>query len=244
MSNRPLPSTPHDTAASSSSGQAGSEQPSQDVYGNQAMINSVAVNGDGATEAAVLAQTNFADLQPNEQRPCTVVFEYDAAHDDELTLKVGMPVVVLEASDDGWVRGRNDHTGDIGWFHGSFVQADTDASYVETRRAFTPSSTAQSKSTLKFEAKERLRVLAQPNEQWWMAQRLTGNRDVGFVPRIYVISVAKEQVKKAPTPRPRGQSVNKNKKESAVDAEEGDRSSGIHDQRSESSCMSGGKSAT
>ena len=72
-----------------------------------------------------------------------------------------------------FVLGRDEHTGKIGWFHGSFVQADSEARFVMTRRAFTPDAD-KSKNTLAFAADERLRILAEPNEQWWIAMRLTG----------------------------------------------------------------------
>ena len=77
-----------------------------EVYGNSAMINAIANQTPAEPQPRPMSiAPKFDNLQENEQRACTVVYEYDAAHNDELTLRVGNPVVVLEASDDGWVRG-------------------------------------------------------------------------------------------------------------------------------------------
>lgn len=45
-------------------------------------------------------------LAEGSHKQCTVVFEYDARADDELSIKVGEAVKVYQVSEDGWVEVR------------------------------------------------------------------------------------------------------------------------------------------
>ena len=49
-------------------------------------------------------------------------FNYDPSRDDELDLKKGEKIVVLEQSEDAWWRGRNEETGHEGWFPSNYVE--------------------------------------------------------------------------------------------------------------------------
>lgn len=42
-------------------------------------------------------------LAQGSYKQCTVLFEYDAQADDELSIRVGEPVKVYQVSEDGWV---------------------------------------------------------------------------------------------------------------------------------------------
>jgi hypothetical protein len=62
----------------------------------------------------------------------------------------------------------------------------------------------QAEKALSFAKNERLRVLAETSETWWIAQRQTEGRQVGFIPAKYVKSAptAKPRSMKAPSSTP------------------------------------------
>lgn len=56
--------------------------------------------------------------------PHVVIYEYDATNPDELTIKVGETVYVMEELDKGWVRGYKDD--EIGMFPAAYVEPISD----------------------------------------------------------------------------------------------------------------------
>ena len=135
-------------------------------------------------------------LAPGQTMLVTAIYKYAAAAADELSLIEGSQILVTEVAEDGWVYGSSCLTGAVGWFHGSYVQPDKDAKFVVGAKSFTPApGSRQAEKALSFSANERLRVLAETSETWWIAQKQTEGRQVGFIPAKYV--------KLAPLPRPR-----------------------------------------
>ena len=49
-------------------------------------------------------------------------FNYEPSRDDELELFKGQQVLVLEQSEDAWWRGRNEESGQDGWFPSNYVE--------------------------------------------------------------------------------------------------------------------------
>lgn len=135
-------------------------------------------------------------LAPGETLLVTAIYKYEAAAEDELSLIEGSQILVTEVAEDGWVYGSSCLTGAVGWFHGSYAQPDKDARFVVGTRNFAPEpGSRQAEKALSFVVNERLRVLAETSQTWWIAQRQTDGKEVGFIPAKYVTE--------APQPRPR-----------------------------------------
>ena len=108
-----------------------------------------------------------------------VIVPYTARMEDELTLTPGQAIQLLDEADDGWVLGRCTRTGDEGWFHGSFVERNTSATFCAATRRFNADETP---GALSLTHGERLRVLHQ-GASWWLVMRGPkrdgGDPDVG-----------------------------------------------------------------
>ncbi|XP_026690648.2 SH2/SH3 adapter protein NCK1 isoform X2 [Ciona intestinalis] len=131
-------------------------------------------------------------------------FNYDATKDDELTLRKGMRVIVLQTDPDGWWYGRDaERPGQPGYFPSNYVvksssmpqscpssmpntshvQPASDCiSVVRTLYAFNSGNPEE----LAFEQDEMLDIVEQPPDdpEWWLARNSEGM--TGLVPMNYV----------------------------------------------------------
>ena len=157
---------------------------------------SLSAHGGEAGDGEEAVVPSLPPLKPGETVLVTAIYKYVAAAADELALIEGSQILVTEVAEDGWVYGSSCLTGAVGWFHGSYVQADSESRFVVGSRDFTPEAgSRQAEKALSFSVNERLRVLAETSETWWIAQRQTAGKQVGFIPAKYV--------KQAPQPKPR-----------------------------------------
>lgn len=123
-------------------------------------------------------------------------FSYDGKQEDELSLRKGDNVIVMEKEADGWWRGRSGTR--IGWFPFNYVE--------EISEEFTPQPELESSSAksficgvialysfnsgnpeeLPFEKGDLMDIIDQPTDDpdWWQARKADGL--IGLVPRNYV----------------------------------------------------------
>lgn len=102
--------------------------------------------------------TDEPDLEMEEAQDtgdAMVITPYTARMADELTLVPGQAIRVLDQADDGWVLGRNVTSLEQGWFHGSFIQQNSDAVFCHALRDFKAEGAA---TALPLTKGERLRV--------------------------------------------------------------------------------------
>ncbi|XP_055344358.1 cytoplasmic protein NCK2-like [Paramacrobiotus metropolitanus] len=148
---------------------------------------------------------------PNRPFAALVKFNYDPSKADELQLKKGEYILVIEKSHDGWWKGQNKANSARGWFPSNYVKEmphvnDALAAVEPDNRAepvtsYAPSDspnpnehfvqalysyTAQSADELTFEKNERLLVFDAPTSEtnWFRARNERG--EIGLVPRNYV----------------------------------------------------------
>ena len=140
---------------------------------------------------------------------CISRYNYSANRDDELDLKKGDKVLVVEKENDGWWKG--ECNGKTGWFPNNYVDiADTKES--STSEYALPSDvmpgfkhdsfeqlickvqtlypfSSQSSEELSFEKGVLLDVIEKPKDDpdWWKARTPLG--EIGLVPRNYVQEV-------------------------------------------------------
>lgn len=120
-------------------------------------------------------------------------YTYVPQRKDELELKKGDFVIVLEKEGDGWWRG--EVNGSAGWFPSNYVEeprkgqplqdsdkATTVLCQVKTLYPFNSGSPEE----LSFDKDELLDVISQPTDDpdWWEAKKPDGTK--GLVPRNYV----------------------------------------------------------
>ena len=73
---------------------------------------------------------SFLGLFNKPTNPLVVVnFAYKATQADELSLAVGDIIETLEEIEDGWNRGKNTKTGEVGMYPTNFVEAKCMLSY-------------------------------------------------------------------------------------------------------------------
>lgn len=72
-----------------------------------------------------------------------MTYAYKATQGDELSLSVGDTIEVLEEIEDGWSRGKNIKTGDVGAFPTNFVEAKCEISslFSSFQLSATPTTT-------------------------------------------------------------------------------------------------------
>jgi len=133
----------------------------------------------------------------------TSQYDYAAAKDDELSLRIGMRLLVLQKEEDGWWLGKSiDGTQMSGWFPSTYVKKSTPPpSYNEPRPPqSSPSKTndkimvarslypyaANYPGELTVEQFELLDIIEDPPNEpdWWLARNSEGN--TGLVPKSYV----------------------------------------------------------
>lgn len=123
----------------------------------------------------------------------SVKYGYVPKREDELELKKGDTVVVLEKEGDGWWRGQV--RGHSGWFPSNYVEDPKEQKPVQESPK-TPSVLCQVKTLypfnsgnpeeLAFQKDELLDIISQPSDDpdWWEAKKPDGTK--GLVPRNYV----------------------------------------------------------
>lgn len=122
-------------------------------------------------------------LVPTHKAICTVVakFKYEPRNKDELELKKGDLVYVLEKEHDGWWKGRCGYK--QGWFPSNYTEEPDIPNFkVITLYQFSSSSDEE----LNFQKDEILDILrqAEGDPDWWEAKNSSGN--IGLVPKNYV----------------------------------------------------------
>eukprot|EP00051_Salpingoeca_urceolata_P006154 m.81801 g.81801 ORF g.81801 m.81801 type:complete len:2298 (+) comp14704_c1_seq2:319-7212(+) len=142
-----------------------------------------------------------------------VTHEYKAQYTDELVLKVGHDVEVLQQPEGGWWEGRSDSQ--VGWFPSSHVQPKP-APAIQTRpksAVSQPSSTVIDETAAKFTARGKhafsarhedelsfgvddvINILSQPTGGWW--EGMIGGK-VGWFPENFVTDVQAKPAAAAP----------------------------------------------
>lgn len=123
-------------------------------------------------------------------------FAFQPKHDDELALKKGDRIKVIEKQEDGWWKGRVGVK--EGWFPSNYIQMEEENSKpaklavkkpaihkVRTLYNFDPKNPEE----LSFKKDELLDVIDKPEDdpEWWVACKQDGAS--GLVPRNYIIIV-------------------------------------------------------
>ena len=142
--------------------------------------------------------------------PASAKFQYTAQRSDEISLSRGERIMVIEKSNDGWWRGRND-AGGVGWFPSNYVEEVNSSSgpghqdtgnllYYTPADAKSHSSPSHSSSDIvlalcTFEGKnsrelscekgERLEVIVSDCDSEWLSVR-NSRGETGIVPANYV----------------------------------------------------------
>ena len=140
---------------------------------------------------------------------CIAKYQYSAKRDDELDMRKGDQILVIEKENDGWWKG--ECNGKVGWFPNNYVEAadtvpqseyalpaDVMAGFnrngggfdqvlckVQTLYPFS----SQSNEELSFDKGILLEIIEKPKNDpdWWKAKSPQG--EVGLVPRNYVQEV-------------------------------------------------------
>ncbi|XP_071950211.1 cytoplasmic protein NCK2-like [Antedon mediterranea] len=142
-------------------------------------------------------RTNSIDSNPGLATNAFVKFPYDARQHDELTLRKGEAVIVLEKSGDGWWRG--ECNGQNGWFPSNYVEEvglnsgsdessrndNANKDFLIGVRTLYPFK-GRNEEELNFDVDEQLDIVEKPENDpdWWRARNNRG--EVGLVPRTYV----------------------------------------------------------
>ena len=126
-------------------------------------------------------------------------FSFQPQHDDELALKKGDKIKVLEKQGDGWWKGRVGKN--EGWFPSNYIQVEEENSQpakpavkkpiihkVKTLYNFDPKNPEE----LNFKKDEILDIIDKPDDdpEWWLARKQDGTS--GLVPRNYIVIVDSE----------------------------------------------------
>ncbi len=150
------------------------------------------------------------DLIPAKQPSLNILavakFNYQATNEDELDLKKGEEIIVMEKEADGWWRGRCGTK--IGWFPFNYVEEKADnppPSMPGAGAIATPPAAEKPKEKaficgvialysfnsgnpeeLQFEKGDLMDIIDQPSDDpdWWEARKTDGT--IGLVPRNYV----------------------------------------------------------
>lgn len=122
-------------------------------------------------------------LVPTHKAIGTVVakFKYEPRNNDELELKKGDIVYVLEKEPDGWWKGRCGYK--QGWFPSNYAEEPEPTNFqVVTLYPFNSSNEEE----LSFQKDEVLDIIRQPpgDPDWWEAKKSDGT--TGLVPKNYV----------------------------------------------------------
>lgn len=131
-------------------------------------------------------------------------FQFQPQHDDELALKKGDKIKVLEKQEDGWWKGRVGTK--EGWFPSNYIQPEEENSKkkkpvlhkVKTLYNFDPKNPEE----LSFKKDEILDVTEKPEHdpEWWVACKQDGSS--GLVPRNYIVIVDNDGEMLATGPEP------------------------------------------
>ncbi|CAJ0572718.1 unnamed protein product, partial [Mesorhabditis spiculigera] len=162
-----------------------------------------------------------------------VKYAYEPRMDDELALRKGETILVLERSSDGWWKG--EANGETGWFPSNYVEEENEspatngngvsenarpqAARADTRPVLEVvlalySFDASNHEELSFRKGEQLDIVGHPADdpEWWTARNASGA--CGLVPRNYIKVIQGGQAaSSAPAPAPapvayNGQSAN------------------------------------
>lgn len=122
-------------------------------------------------------------------------FNFQPQHDDELVLKKGDRITVLEKKEDGWWKGKIGK--ESGWFPSNYVHAEENSKVtksvpdkpvlhkVKTLYNFDPKNPEE----LSFKKDEILDIIEKPEDdpEWWVARKSDGSS--GLVPSNYIVNV-------------------------------------------------------
>jgi len=143
---------------------------------------------------------------------CIAKYHYSANRDDELDVKKGDQILVIEKENDGWWKG--ECNGKVGWFPNNYVDAVDSKDSMPMSEYAVPSDvmsgfnkngggfeqvickvqtlypfSSQSNEELSFEKGIMLEIIEKPKDDpdWWKAKTPQG--EIGLVPRNYVQEV-------------------------------------------------------
>lgn len=175
------------------------------VIPNSSSSRSDIKEGPGMYQQTDLMMSN-SSKQPSLNIRAIAKFNYQRTNDDELDLKKGDEIIVMEKEADGWWRGRCGAK--IGWFPFNYVEEkqDQDASSLAvgpTTGGASPLEKPKEKhficgvialysfnsgnpEELQFEKGDLMDIIDQPSDDpdWWEARKADGS--IGLVPRNYV----------------------------------------------------------
>lgn len=136
-----------------------------------------------------------------------VKFSYQPQNDDELLLKKGDKITVLERKEDGWWKGKIRMQS--GWFPSNYVYVEEENSRPATKSS-SPKPVLQKVRTLytfdpknpeelSFKKDEILDIIEKPEDdpEWWVARKQDGS--TGLVPSNYITDI-ENNASKAPMP--------------------------------------------
>lgn len=133
-------------------------------------------------------------------------FNFQPQHDDELALKKGDKITVIEKKEDGWWKGKIGRQS--GWFPSNYVNVEEENSKpvissaprpvlhkVRTLYTFDPKNPEE----LSFKKDEILDIIEKPEDdpEWWLARKQDGS--IGLVPSNYITNI-EDNAGKAPIP--------------------------------------------
>ena len=78
-----------------------------------------AIDFDGGDETKVVKVNPCYQARPLLFK--TAAFDYEAAEEGELEMKAGDKIVILEAMDENWGKGKNERTGQVGLYPIDYV---------------------------------------------------------------------------------------------------------------------------
>ncbi|XP_078381206.1 SH2/SH3 adapter protein NCK1-like [Oculina patagonica] len=147
-------------------------------------------------------------------------FTFQPQHDDELALKKGDRITVIEKKEDGWWKGKIGRQS--GWFPSNYVNVEEENSKpakssaprpvlhkVKTLYNFDPKNPEE----LSFKKDEILDIIEKPEDdpEWWLARKQDGS--TGLVPSNYITNIEDNAVK---SPMPSAEPVIDNRVQGKV----------------------------
>nr|CAG8565350.1 2655_t:CDS:10 [Entrophospora candida] len=96
-----------------------------------------------------------------------VLYDYDVEGEDEIALVAGTTIIILDKTDDGWWRGKNDQ-GEVGLFPSTYIEEikaqETKTQETKTQEAKTQEAKTQEAKTQETQPTETLKVTEKVNE--------------------------------------------------------------------------------
>ncbi|CAG8532218.1 13156_t:CDS:10, partial [Dentiscutata heterogama] len=121
--------------------------------------DSESTKDDKLASPPMVAKSPIPKLPPKKRRTkqniATVMYDYDAEEEGEISLKEGTTITILEKTEDGWWRGKNEQ-GETGIFPSTYVTE------IKTTDASPTAEEADSEKPAKAEEQELQQILTSP----------------------------------------------------------------------------------